>query len=168
MNNENSRMGQAIRWAMDDSINPSLAAADWLAADLDPTRQTIEALCTDPEVPLKTLRAAKNIYKTMRLVGETARDRRVGAHCYVASIAAALVHHQTRISKQSDAALMRGCEQLMSQLDMPLGLRSLAESAFRELLSKCDGKPHSSVSSFLSDDDLKAPEEWPPKQAGLG
>ena len=129
-------LGEALRSALEATANPAMAAADWLARDIDPARPTAVAMLTDPAVPLDHLQAAKSAYKTMRIVGETGADRRVGARLYAGAIAAALVHHNRRISRQSDRALRRGLQSLLGDSLMPQSLRDLAASA----LGMIDGR----------------------------
>ncbi len=124
-------IGQALQWALDAMHNPVTTTADWLARDIDPTQPTAEALLANPAVTLAQLRQAKNVFKTLRILGETAADRRMGVRLYVASIAAALVRFNTRISTQSDAALERGFRDLQEDHRMPGRLRELATAALR-------------------------------------
>jgi hypothetical protein len=121
-----TRMSEAIRWALETSTDPSVAAADWLARDIDSQYSSAVALVTDPNIPLEHLKRAKSAFKTMRVVGETANDRRLGGRLYVAAIAAAIVRHNERITTQSDAALKRAMESLESDTTMPESLRGLA------------------------------------------
>ena len=133
INANHQQLREIVRWAVDVSNDPAVAVADWLARDIDPERESAVALLTDPDVTLATLRKAKTAFKTMRIVGETAADRRLAARLYLGSIAAALVRHGQRISRQSDAALQRA---LVSLLDDPLmagPLRDLAGSALSAL-----------------------------------
>ncbi len=122
-------LGEALRSALEISVNPAMASADWLARDIDPDRPSAVALLTDPRVPLDRLQEAKSTYKTMRIVGETGADRRVGARLYVAAIAAGLVYHRRRISRQSERALQRGLQSLLEDGLMPERLRTLAGEA---------------------------------------
>ena len=82
---------------------------------------------------MKKINAAKDAFKTMRIVGETKADRSIGARLYAAAIAAGLVHHDQRISRQSDAALRRAFTGLNDDADMPQPLRNLAASALVRL-----------------------------------
>jgi hypothetical protein len=116
----------AIRVALESSLDPAMAAADWLARDIDGRYGSAVELVADPGVSLENLQRAKSVYKTMRILGETAADRRLGAHLYVAAIAAALVVHRTRISSQSTAALRRGLQSLEQDDRAPHRLRALA------------------------------------------
>ncbi len=122
------QLSEVLRSAMEVSVNPAMAAADWLARDIDPQRSSAVALLTDPKVSIENLRKAKDVYKTMRILGESSTDRRVAARLYAATIGAGLIHHGKRISRQSDAALTRGLTSLQADMDMPEPLRRLAEA----------------------------------------
>jgi hypothetical protein len=122
-------VGQALRWALDAMHNPSMAAADWLARDIDPGSSSAVAMLSSPTTTLEQVRQAKMAFKTMRIVGEKSADRRVGARMYAAAIAAGIVHHGKRISTQSDAALRRGFTALLNDQKMPRELRDLAGKA---------------------------------------
>jgi hypothetical protein len=124
-----SQFDAAFRWALDTSFDPAMASADWLAMDIDNTRPSAEALLSNSGASLVQLRKAKSAYKTMRIVGETSADRRLGARLYAASIAAALVWHGKRISRQSDTAMARAFEGLARDAQMSDALRSLAGRA---------------------------------------
>ncbi|MDY7108312.1 MAG: hypothetical protein SYC29_06710 [Planctomycetota bacterium] len=126
---DRTQLSDAMRWALDSAADPSMASADWLAMDIDPSRRSAVALLTDAHVSLSQLRKAKSVYKTMRLVGETAADRRLGARLYTAAIAAALVRHGRRISRQSDAALRRAFRSVMDDESVPQDLREMADKA---------------------------------------
>ncbi len=122
------QLSEVLRSAKEVSANPAMAAADWLARDIDPQCSSAVALLTDPKVSIENLRKAKDVYKTMRILGESSTDRRVAARLYAATIGAGLIHHGKRISRQSDAALTRGLESLQADMDMPESLRRLAET----------------------------------------
>jgi hypothetical protein len=111
------------------TVDPAMAAADWLARDIDPDRSSAVDLLTDSGASLETLRKAKDVYKTMRILGETPADRRLAARLYAASIGAALVVHGMRISRQSDSALKRGLLKLQDDAEAPDPLRKLAGRA---------------------------------------
>jgi hypothetical protein len=123
------RLTDALRSAVEAAVDPALAAADWLAREIDPGRSSAVAMLTDPDVSVETLKMAKDVYKTMRILGETAADRRLAARLYAASIGAALVHHRRRISRQSETALKRGLQSLYEGADVPDKLRELAGTA---------------------------------------
>jgi hypothetical protein len=127
--NDRTQLSDALRWALHSAADPSMASADWLAMDIDPSCRSAVALLTDARVSLSQLRKAKSVYKTMRLVGETPADRRLGARLYAAAIAAALVRHGRRISRQSDAALRRAFHSVMDDEAVPEALRKMADKA---------------------------------------
>ena len=127
------QLSEVLRSAMEVSANPAMAAADWLARDIDPQRSSVVKLLTDRDVSIENLRKAKDVYKTMRILGESSTDRRVAARLYAATIGAGLIHRGKRISRQSDAALTRGLEALQADMDMPQALRRLAEAGLIRL-----------------------------------
>ncbi len=130
---EDRTLGDTFRWALETALDPSMAAANWLARDIDPDGRSAVELLTCPEVPLTYLHKAKDAFKMMRRVGETAADRRVAARLYAASIAAAILHHDRRISQQSDAALRRAFTALVDDDGMPPQLRSMVGAALGSL-----------------------------------
>jgi hypothetical protein len=127
------RLSEVLRTAMEAAADPAMAAADWLARDIDPSRPSAIRLLTSPDTPLDFLRKAKDVYKTMRVLGETSSDRRVGARLYAAAIASALIHHGRRISRQSHAALSRAMLGLRDDKAMPAAMHTLAGMALCEL-----------------------------------
>lgn len=124
-----TRMSALFHWAIEFDEDPAMAAADWLARDVKPGCASAVELLTSTETDLKTLDRAKSVYKTLRIVGETAADRRLGGRMYAAAIASALVLHGSRISRQSDQALVRGFEDLAEDSTMPEAIRDLAMRA---------------------------------------
>ncbi len=129
------RTSAALGWAAACGPDDAMASVNWLAADASPAHGAAEPLLSDPDAPLEALHSAKNAYKTLRVVGETAEDRRQGARWYAATIAAGLVHHRTRISSQSDQALDRALADLVDDTDMPPTIRELAVRALFRLRS---------------------------------
>ena len=87
------QLSKVFRSAIEASADPAMAAADWLASDIDPARSTVAELLTDPNISLDNLRKAKDVYKTMRILGETSMDRRIAANLYAAAIGAAFADH---------------------------------------------------------------------------
>jgi hypothetical protein len=120
---------EALRSAVEAALDPSMAAADWLARDIDPDCGSAVQLLTSPVVPLPALRKAKDAFKTMRILGETVADRRLAARLYAAAIASALVHHDQRISRQSTTALQRALRSLNEDTQAPDPIRHLAGTA---------------------------------------
>ena len=128
-----SSYSQVLRWALQDSSDSAMASANWLASDIDSGHDSVEALLDDPKAPLSNIQQAKGVFKTMRVVGETTADRRLGARLYAATIASALVHHKEQISTQSDAAITRSLTALADDRKMPSRLRRLAREALSGL-----------------------------------
>jgi len=124
---------QALRWALDSMHEPAMASADWLARDIDPSQPSATALLTNPNITLTQVQQAKSVFKTMRIVGEKAADRRVGARMYAAAIAAGIVRFDRKVSTQSESALKRGFEGLLDDRRMPQELRDLAGKALARL-----------------------------------
>jgi hypothetical protein len=128
-----AQLRDALRWALESDADPATAAADWLARDIDPSRSSALDLLTDSAVPLHHLTDAKHVYKTMRVLGETAADRCLGARLYLAAIAAALVVYRARISRQSDRAITRALREMEKDIDISRPLRDLATRALSVL-----------------------------------
>ena len=126
-------LGDTLRWALETRMDPSMAAADWLARDIDPRLPSAVELLTRPDIELEKLVQAKDAYKAMRIEGESSGDRRLGARLYAAAIASALVHHRCRISRQSGQAVVRALNGLVDDTKMPPPLRNLARNALQEL-----------------------------------
>lgn len=120
------KLGEVIRSALEASIDPAMAAADWLARDIDPNCSGAIDLVTDKNVTLEQLQQAKSVFKTMRVLGEQSADRRLAAKLYAATIAAGLIRYNCRISRQSDDALRRGLQALLDDARLPDQLRDLA------------------------------------------
>lgn len=139
------QLGEALRWALELTNNPSTAPADWLARDIDPDKSTVTELLTDPDVEIDTLKKAKNAFKTMRIVGEHAADRRLGARMYLASIAAALVHHSERITEQSDEVLLKALREFVRDEDMPEPLRDMADLAYLSIQKRMRDNPSKDI-----------------------
>lgn len=123
----------AMRWAMDVGSDAAMASVNWLAADIDPKRPTAESLLVDTDVSVKNLLAAKRAYKTLRMVGETSDERQLGARWYAATIAAGMIHRDTLITSQSDAALDRAFSSLVDDPTMPPMVRELVVRALFRL-----------------------------------
>lgn len=136
MGTEGGHMSDVLRWALDSMHEPAMAAADWLARDIDPEQPTATALLTNPSITLAQVKQAKSVFKTMRIVGEKSADRRIGARMYAAAIAAGLVRHQKLVSRQTSEALKRGFTGLLDDQRMPQSLRDLAGMAICALSEK--------------------------------
>lgn len=136
----------ALQWALESASDPATAAADWLARDICPSVVSAECLLTSRSVTLEQLLQAKDVYKTLRVLGETKADRRVGGMLYLASIAAALVVHGQRISRQNDDTLRRALNAMAGDQREPISLRRLAVEAVA-VLDRSAGSSMSSTSS---------------------
>ena len=123
------QLSEVIRSALEASMDPAMAAADWLARDIDPNCSGAIDLITSATVKLEQLQQAKSVFKTMRVLGELSADRRLAAKLYAATIAAGLVRFNCRISRQSDDALRRGLQNLLDDAKMSDPLRDLAGGA---------------------------------------
>jgi hypothetical protein len=130
---DRSQLSDVIRWALEVEDEPAMAAANWLARDIDSNCRSAIDLLTLSTVPLDHLQQAKHVFKTMRMVGETKADRLLGGQLYLASIAAGLVHHGKRISRQSDRALRSALMRMVDDASVPNELRVLASNALRRL-----------------------------------
>ena len=49
------RLSDVLRSAVEAAMDPAMAAADWLAREIDPDHNSAVALLTDPNVSLETL-----------------------------------------------------------------------------------------------------------------
>jgi hypothetical protein len=125
----------AMQWAEAIGRDDAMASVNWLAADIDAARPSAEQLLLDPASGVDALIAAKSAYKTLRVVGESPVERRLGARWYAAAIAAGIVHHGTRISSQSDRALDRAFAALVDDDTMPPSIRELVVRALFRLRS---------------------------------
>lgn len=123
------QLSEVIRSTLEASIDSSMAAADWLARDIDPSSKSAFDFVTNEAVSLEHLQQAKSVFKTMRILGETSSDRRLAAKLYACSIAAGLVRHNCRITRQSDDALRRALQIVLDDAKLPDQLRDLAGGA---------------------------------------
>lgn len=117
-----------------------MAAADWLAADLSPSGSGALSLLTDPTTPVDVLRAAKEAFKIMRVMGEQVADRRLGARLYLGAIASALAYHGARITSQSDDALVSALREMRDDDGVHESLRHLATVALRSVDPRPSGR----------------------------
>lgn len=128
-----SSIHEALRWALEEHEDSSMASADWLVRDINPDQPSAVALLISEDVPLEQLKLAKDAFKTMRIVGETATDRSLASRLYLGAIAAAMVRHGQRITQQSDRALYRGLESMARDPNIVAPLREMADEALRWL-----------------------------------
>lgn len=154
--NGNTQLSDALRWALEAMQSPSIASADWLAMDIDPNAPSAAALLADPNITLAQVRKAKSVFKTMRIVGETSSDRRIGARMYAAAIAAGILRHGKRVSRQSDGAITRALQGLVDDRRMPAELSQLAGMALC-VLKDAKGLVEDVPESRMSDSDGSLP-----------
>ena len=138
-------LSDALRWALDAMHYPAMTSADWLARDIDPDQPSAAAFLSNPQITLRQVKQAKSVFKTLRIVGETSADRRIGARMYAAAIAAGIVRFDTRVSTQSDRAVHRGLQSLLDDRSMPTPLRDLAGSALSVLNADHNGQKSAPV-----------------------
>lgn len=122
-------IAEAWRWAMECAGDGALAAADWLARDIDPGCTGVFDLLADHRASLDTLRQAKSAFKTMRVAGETPADRQLAARLYAVTIAAALLRHGELITTQSRPAIIRALHGVEADDRLPPSLRDIASAA---------------------------------------
>jgi len=123
----------SMRWALDESTDPALSTVNWIASDIVPGCRSVSDMLTSSDTTVDQLVQAKDVFKTMRMIGETAPERRLAARLYAATIAAAIVHHDSRISRQSDAAIHRALARLAGDVACPDSLRDLIRAALKKL-----------------------------------
>lgn len=128
-------MHETLSWTLLSESGPEWRIADLMAMDLDPGCRGVIELLTSGSTTLDTLVAAKSLFKTLRLEGETPEDRRLGAHLYAGAIAAAMVGFRECISRQREDDLRRAFERIRDDLSLPPPLRRLADRALAELNS---------------------------------
>lgn len=122
-----------LAWVLLTDPGAEWDVADLMARELDPQCSGAVELLTSPSTSLEMLARAKILFKTLRLDGETAEDRRLGSHLYAAAIAAALVATGDRISRQQDDSLRRAFARMKDEVTLPAPLRDLASRALRRL-----------------------------------
>ena len=132
MNSDNpghTNLGDSIEWAYSSDKNPAMTMADWLIHEINPSSKSAVEFIAHPDRTVEELTDAKEVFKGMRVEGESADDRRLAARLYTATIAAALVRHSERITTQSDEALTKALSGLAEDSDMDGRLRELASGA---------------------------------------
>ncbi len=117
----------------DDADPDASAAADLIARDILPDASSAAELVSSPFISLAQLRTAKSAFKMLRVVGETAAERRLGAELYAVAIGAALVFHGTRITEQSNRALRQGLRAAVNDRQLPELVRETARLALNKL-----------------------------------
>jgi hypothetical protein len=124
---------QTLEWVLRSLEDPVLAAADWVAQEVDASRPSAVALLTDPAAPLSRVERARTFYMALRADGETAAERTMGGRMALAAAASALVHHGERLTPHDDAALAAAFRAAEQDTAVPLPLRVLLRRAIAVL-----------------------------------
>jgi hypothetical protein len=122
-------LGDTLRWAFELDSSPAIAGATWLTREIVPNARDPFDAILDAATTLKQLEELKTAYKMLRTTGTTMPERNLAARLYAATIAAALVRHNTLITRQSDAALTRAFDELYADETIPERIRTLATLA---------------------------------------
>ena len=123
-----------LAWVLQSLEQPTSAAGDWIAYEVDPQRGTAAALLADAAVPLTRLQRARILYAGLRSDGETAEERAVGSRLAIACAAAAWLFHGARITNHDDAALLAAFRSVTADLTLEPTVREMVCSAERKLL----------------------------------
>ena len=130
-------LSDSLRWVLALGVNPNQSPIDWLALELDPSAgDAADAICRslpDSEDDLDRLQLLKSGFKSMRMSGENASDRRVAARYYAATIAAGVVRHRVWITEQRPERVTTAIEDLQQDDSMPESLRELAKDAIETI-----------------------------------
>jgi hypothetical protein len=121
---------EPLRWACRVEHDAPMLAADLISTDIC-GRVSENMFLESPS--LEDLITAKDCYKTLRLLGERGADRRVGAYLYLVAIASAMIHHDTRISRQSTDVLRRALGNMRDERRLTRSLRLIAVKAIKIL-----------------------------------
>ncbi|MBC02301.1 MAG: hypothetical protein CMJ34_03210 [Phycisphaerae bacterium] len=130
-------LSDSLRWVLALGADPSRSPIDWLALELDPdARNAADAICRSvpgADADLDRLELLKSGFKSMRMSGENASDRRVAARYYAATIAAGVVRHRVWITEQRPERVTTAIEDLQQDDSMPESLRDLAKDAIETI-----------------------------------
>ena len=121
---------EPLRWACRVEHDAPLLSADMIASDI--CERGAENLFLESPT-LEELIAAKDCFKTLRLLGERGADRRMGAYLYLVAIATAMITFDTRISRQSNDALRRALSNMRDERHVTRSLRLIADKAMKLL-----------------------------------
>ena len=130
-------LSDSLRWALQFGHDPAVSAADWLTRELAPEFDTADRAIREPassdEEDIKRLKLLKSGFKTLRLTGETAEDRRAGARYYAAVLAAAIVRHGIRISSQRTSRIQSALRDLEGDNSVSTEIQSMSRRALDRL-----------------------------------
>lgn len=126
---------QTLDWVLRSLDNPTLAAADWVAQEVDPSRPSAVALLTDPATPLSRVERARTFYMALRADGESNAERTIGGRMAIAATAAALVYHGARITAHDDDALTAAFRAAEQDNAVPAPIRALLGQATERVMT---------------------------------
>ncbi len=122
-----------LEWVLRSLEDPALAAADWVAQEVDASRPSAVALLVDPETPLSRLIRARTFYMALRAEGESPAERTLGGRMALAATAAALVFHGERITAHDDEALLAAFRAVEQDSAVPPPIQALIMRAIEAL-----------------------------------
>ncbi|MFO0783310.1 MAG: hypothetical protein U0636_06470 [Phycisphaerales bacterium] len=125
-----------LEWVLRSLDNPAIAASDWVAQEVDPSRPTAVALLTDPTTPLSRLVRARTFYLALRTEGSNPAERTMAGRMALAASAAALLFHGEHTSPHDDQALAEALAAAQSDAAVPSEIRSMLGLAARRLGSR--------------------------------
>ncbi len=128
-----SGLPAAFRWALESTADPDRAACDWLAREIVPRATCAAHAVADSRTTLDELRALKHAFKALRQSAVSVSERNRAARLYAATIAAALLRFDERITRQRDEALQRAFRALIDDHDGDERLRDIATAAMARL-----------------------------------
>lgn len=124
---------ETLEWVLRSFDQPAVAAGDWIAHEVDPSRPSATALLTDPTTPVSRIRRARVLWAALRAEGETAGERAMGSRLAVAAAAAAFLFHGERISNHDDDALLNAMRSVLADEAVPAEVRTMVRMAERKL-----------------------------------
>jgi hypothetical protein len=126
----------AMRWALDATSSPGRAATDWLASEIVPGSRDAANAIASTTTSIEQLVSLKVAFKAQRQGGASAAERNRAARLYAATIAAALVRHSIRITRNSDGSLLSAFVALRDDEDVEESLRELGGAAAKLVRAK--------------------------------
>ena len=120
---------ETLAWVLHSIEHPAVAAGDWIAYEVDPSRGTAAGLLTDPNAPVSRIRRARVLWAALRAEGATPEERSMGSRLAIAAAAAALLFHGERISNHDDAALLAAFRSVTADDAVPEAVRTMVSMA---------------------------------------
>lgn len=124
---------ETLEWVLESIDRPAVAAGDWIAYEVDPSRGTAAALLTDPTVPASRIRRARILWSALRAEGESPAERALGSRLAVAAAAAAFLFHGERITNHDDGALLASLRSAATDESLHPEIRTMVRMAERKL-----------------------------------